>query len=278
MASVNFPIWHSIRVAYTDTFQNLGKVVKLAGIPFLLAFLARFLIDLAGVISPINSLGHFPVNGPLAIPILLTSSIIGDGCLAVFALAMFRYQLLGWSEGTDHVRLELGKREFVFLGAALLAQAIHMGLWSCFIAMGTLASTDPYYLGNELLSLAVDLVKLGVFARLCFVLAEVSTDVAISPRLGVRDWARLVVVLALTIGPFEILRSIPTYLSYSNLSHLSVVFYPALPLLGVDAALLLSAFVEHAIFLALAFLGIAVAVTAVSAAYRVRTLPQPQGL
>lgn len=275
MAGASFPVWHSIRVGYTETFRNLGKILRLAWLPFLWAFLARFLIDLAGVISPTNALSQFPITGPLLMPIMYTRMFVVDGGLAVFALAMFRYRLLGWSEATDHVRLELGKREFVFLSAALLFNAIHLGLWSYFIAAGQLVAGEMFFGGLDLSIRALQLVTLLVFARICFALAQFAAGSAISLRLSFGDWVSLVVILVMTAGPFEFLRSVPTYLSYLSITTLDIVFYPTLNLFGIEVALLLSSFVDHVVFLALAFLGIAVAVTAVSAAYQSWTVVWP---
>jgi len=274
MASAGFPIWHLIRVGYAETFRNFSKVLKLAWGPFLLALGAAYLVDVAYDFTRPAGMLDGPHFGAWTVPILYARMIIVECCLAIFALAMFRCRLLGWSDRTDHVRLALGRRELVFLGAGLLAFAIHIALWSYFIAARTFHSLAHIYGSIELLSMLVYLAILFVFAKLCFALAaaSMSPEVAVKGawRLRLVDWAVLVVVLTGTVGPFTILRIIPRYLSYFSGSLEDDAFRLTIDLFGIDAAVLLHTLVSHAISLTLSFLGIAVAVTAVSSAFQAR--------
>lgn len=274
MLGTGFPLWRTVRFSYTETFRNFDKLLKLAWVPFLLAFSASFLLDIAGAVRP-PGLSQIPISGPLAVPILYTRMVIVECCLGIFALAMFRYRLLGWSAATDYVPLDIGKRELAFLGVAILVIAIDFGLWSVLIWARAFEFPDYPLVGSELLSLAVSLTSLIVLSRLCLTLAAISagpkSSVNDARRLSLSDWGTLIALLLGTAGVFTVPGMITRNLAYFVFQPDIDIFLWAAESIGYQSAGLLHALFAHAVSLAISFVAIAVAVTAVSVAYEART-------
>jgi hypothetical protein len=196
--------------------------------------------------------------------------IVVECSLAIFALALFRYRLLGWSGATDHVSLVLGKHELAFIGTALLSVAIHVISWSAVPedVLNSIALVNLFAAG-------VSLAIMIVLARLCFPLAAMVMDDqrVDARRVTVGEWFCLVIALALTKGVVSQLNNSIEDILYEfgidDVSY-SLFFSWVGDYIPMPIAVLLHATALNAMLLTISFFGIAIAAIAVSDAYRFR--------
>lgn len=261
MASAGFPLWHAIRTGYTETFRNFGKVLKLAWKPFVVLLVAHYAVPFAYAV-PEGIARVIAIHVPL---------FIKSACFGLFALAICRYQVLGWSDATNHISWKLGRRE-----AAVLAITLALFLFreidhNLYLWLKEDLLKD-HRISRLVISIPLSFVPTVVLCRLAFALPAIAEDV---PNPFVKGW---------DLGKGELLRMILLMVSTTYLLGLAELF-----LRRYGASQLTYVFMEHGLsyqllglifsvvlpilFYPLSLLGYALAAMALSEAYKCRVRP-----